>query len=213
MDRKLSVDTLLQELSMRKYKELHVHHTYRPNHSNFTGKNHQSIQDGMRNFHKNTRGWRDIGQHITLFPDGVILTGRDFDDSPASITGRNTGAFAVEMVGDFDKGKDKLEGAQLDTILQIAKYFIDTYGEGSIVFHREYAGKTCPGSGIDKKELIEKAKAFGSDSIEIVIDGKKVKLPSVLVDGKSYAHIRPFALALGAKSVDYINKVVVIKTK
>ena len=30
----------------------------------------------MKNLHFNQNGWQEIGQHFTIFPDGMIVTGR-----------------------------------------------------------------------------------------------------------------------------------------
>jgi len=152
----INVNELLKRLDKYNHKELHVHHTWRPNHANYNGSNGMSLQNGMRNYHVGKLGWSDIGQHITLLPDGKIVTGRNFSKTPASITGHNTNGFAMEMLGDFDIGKDKFEGEQKQVALKIAKYFLD---KGKYVrFHRENASKTCPGTSIDKNIFISEAK-------------------------------------------------------
>lgn len=158
-DKLLTADQLIKELDKYKHKELHVHHTWKPRHSDFKGSNYQALQDGMRNFHVKSRGFADIAQHVTLFPDGKFLTGRNFGTIPASIQGYNTGGFCVEMLGDFDKGQDKFEGKQKAAMLQLAKYF---YDKGRYIrFHRENAPKTCPGTSIDKNEFMAEVKGFG----------------------------------------------------
>lgn len=142
----------LDELST--WKELHIHHTWKPRKSDFTGKNHISLQKSMYNYHVHTKKWDDIAQHYSLFPDGRFVNGRELNKMPISIYGRNKiGALAIEMIGNFDKGEDKLDGKQKESILYIAKYFYDK--DLPIIFHREYSPKTCPGSGIDKKIFIQ----------------------------------------------------------
>jgi len=165
----LNLGELLKELDKYNHKELHVHHTWRPNHAQYYGTNHTDEdkraidrQKAMRDFHVNTNGWSDIGQHVTLLPDGRFVTGRPFNQTPASIKGYNTGAFAVEMIGDFDKGQDRLEGWQRESIIGLAKYF-DSKGK-YIRFHRENAAKTCPGSGIDKDEFMAEVRGQKGDS-------------------------------------------------
>lgn len=161
---KLTAAELIQILKKYNHTELHVHHTWKPNHQNFNGVNHVDIQDGMKNYHVNTNGWNDIAQHVTLFPDGNFLTGRDFGSQPISIKGYNGHdnkiPFACEMVGDFDIGEDKLEGKQLDSILKLAKFFDD---QGKYIrFHRENAPwKSCPGTGIDKTEFMQDVRNYG----------------------------------------------------
>ncbi|MEH7503300.1 N-acetylmuramoyl-L-alanine amidase [Neobacillus drentensis] len=168
-DKVITVDELLKLLKGRKYKYSQVHHTYQPDHADFDGKNHLSLQQGMRNYHMNDRGWYDIGQHVTLMPDGLFVTGRDFeddkidfDDTPAGIAGYNTGAFMVEMLGNFDKGKDRLTGKQLDSMVKLQHYLVSECG-AKVMFHREHAPKTCPGTGIDKDEFMKLVNNYGKD--------------------------------------------------
>ena len=166
----ISYSDLIKELDKYKFKQLHIHHTWRPNHNNFNGKNHIALQSSMRNYHINSNHWSDIGQHITVFPDGNIVTGRPFNVNPASITGWNDKAFCIEMLGDFDKGNDKLIGEQKNTILKLTKYFIDKYGEGSVKFHNENSSKTCPGTSINKVEFIMEAKSLNKTVVSPVVN-------------------------------------------
>jgi len=161
--RKLTAEELINELGDYNHNQLHVHHTWRPSKKGFKGDNHYKLQKAMKDYHVNTRKWSDIGQHVTLFPDGTFLTGRDFSRTPASIKYWNNGAFAVEMIGDFDKGKDNLEGKQKESILKLIAYFINRKGKESIKFHREGPGvkKTCPGSSLIKAKMIGEALAMG----------------------------------------------------
>jgi len=163
---KYTSEQLIAELKKYKHKKLHIHHTYIPTHKQFTGTNHDAMQTGMRNFHVNTKKWDDIAQHATLFPDGVFLKGRDFNKTPVSIYNHNFGAFAVEMVGNFDikgtgepniHGYDVLKDKQLTSILDVIRYFVNTRGQSSIMFHSDASDKTCPGTSLDKQKLIDMA--------------------------------------------------------
>lgn len=172
--KKVSVEELLKMLDKYKYRQFHIHHTWKPNHNDFNGNNHIRLQQSMKNYHVNTNGWSDIGQHISVFPDGVIVTGRNFGRSPASIKGWNTGAFAMEMIGNFDIGHDKLEGKQKETVLKLIKYFIENYGQSSIKFHREGPGvsKTCPGTSLNKLQLMGDAIKLNEKEVIQVVDNK-----------------------------------------
>ncbi|MDR7870249.1 MAG: N-acetylmuramoyl-L-alanine amidase [Tissierellaceae bacterium] len=217
----LDIYELTTELDNYKFKQLHVHHTWKPTHRNFTGDNHIAMQQGMKNYHTITLGWADIGQHLTLFPDGKWLTGRPFASTPASIKGWNTGALAVEMVGNFDTpnsgvynslGYDKLQGRQKEEILKLIKYFLDKYGEDAVVFHRDNptAGKTCPGTSLNRVSLIQEAKELGK--IEKPHWGEKyynnLKIKGIVLDEKRYDDYmtRAEAMALADKVADWVIK-------
>ncbi|SDY85030.1 N-acetylmuramoyl-L-alanine amidase [Thermoactinomyces sp. DSM 45892] len=145
--------------------ETHVHHTAAPNHANWNSdvKKHGAgaylaRQNSMRSHHMNVRGFSDIAQHITIYPDGNIMTGRNPNIPPASATGYNDSdpdnkhPFMFEMVGNFDKGHDVLQGSQLQSAVEVCRYLL---GKGArIRFHRQCtingkAPKTCPGTGVD----------------------------------------------------------------
>ena len=63
----------------------------------------------------------------------------------------------IEMVGDFDQGQDALEGEQRRAVCAVAAGILDRCGLDAkdIYFHRELGSpKTCPGTGVDKKQLV-----------------------------------------------------------
>lgn len=151
----------------RKVNQWHIHHTWKPDYSDFNGKNHQQLQQSMKNYHVNTNGWSDIGQHFTLFPDGVWMLGRDLNKDPASILGWNTGAIAVEMVGNFDKGHDVMTKAQKDAIYEVTEFVIEQM-KLTPHFHRDNptSGKTCPGSGIDRDIFFKEVANFTENKLK-----------------------------------------------
>lgn len=185
----INIEDLLKELDKFTFKEFHIHHTWKPNHSNFKGNNHIAMQKSMKNFHVNTNKWSDIAQHITLFPDGLFVTGRPFNVQPASISGWNGNKpLMLEMIGNFDKGNDVLEGIQRENLLKLIKYFVERYGLYSIKFHREGPGvtKTCPGTSLNKIELIKEA--INLDRKEVVrVEEKKVSISEWAVDAMKWA--------------------------
>ncbi|MBU5439629.1 N-acetylmuramoyl-L-alanine amidase [Tissierella sp. MSJ-40] len=216
--RMLNFDNLIKELDKYKFKQLHIHHTWKPAHKSFTGNNHIAIQQSMYNYHVNSNGWSDIGQHLTLFPDGAWVTGRPFNIAPASIKGWNTGALAVEMIGNFDipgtgaindLGYDLLQGKQREEILKLMRYFINKYGEDSIKFHREGPGvtKTCPGTRLDKIMLIKEAKALTDKKHWAEEHYNNLKSIINITDKRFDDKItRGEAMALVDKALDYIER-------
>lgn len=117
----------------------------------------------MKSFHLG-RGFSDIAQQFTIFPDGSIVTGRSLNTNPAGITGANTGAICIENYGWFDKDYDVMPQAQKNAIIKyvavLCRHFKLTPSANTIVYHCWYnskgkklndyvAGKsckTCPGT-------------------------------------------------------------------
>ncbi len=133
-----------------------MHHTFYPAHADWRGI--ESIE-GMWRFHTLSRGFDDIAQHVSIAPDGMIWTGRDWNKTPASIGfNMNPGAFMFESIGDFDIGQDRLEGAQRNAVIAVIDIVQRHFRlpVQALLFHREVpqTSKTCPGTGIDKSEIL-----------------------------------------------------------
>ena len=133
---------------------VHMHHTFRPRKIDYRG---LPTIEAMFQFHTQTNGWSDIAQHLSIAPDGTIWTGRNWNQSPASATGFNAGAFMFETIGDFDTGKEKLEGAQRRSVVGVIALVQLKLGlpVESLHFHREFTNlKTCPGTGVAKADIL-----------------------------------------------------------
>lgn len=138
------------------------HHTYRPNYASFTGNNHFKLQASMKNYHVTHNGWSDIGQHFTLFPDGMIVTGRNIERSPACIYGKNANSICMESIGNFDAGGDEMSLEQKQAIIGVSAAICMKFGispdTNSILYHHWFnlstglrnngagGNKSCPGS-------------------------------------------------------------------
>lgn len=161
---------------IRSIKLIQLHHTYSPSYKQFTGSNHATLQNNMCNYHVKTNGWNDIGQHFTIFPDGIILTGRSLEKDPAGIYGANSGAICIECLGNFDKGGDTISDAQKSAIVAVVKILVDKFKLDStedVIYHAWWtssgknlgtyvkgkSAKTCPGTnffGGNTRESYEK---------------------------------------------------------
>jgi hypothetical protein len=159
----------------RGIKQLHVHHTWKPDHGDYNGTNGIALQTAMQSYHVRVNGWNDIAQHLTLLPDGQWVTGRDFNCDPASILGWNKNAFCIEMLGNFDSGCNIFTGRQAEAMFEFCAFFVSRMKldvDTDVKFHRDNpdAGKTCPGSGIEKgwfiKTLKQKIDMLASKSCE-----------------------------------------------
>lgn len=141
----------------RKINAVHMHHTWRPNRSQYRG--HDSIV-AMWRFHTEHNHWSDIAQHITIAPDGSIWLGRDWNRPPASASGHNgneqAGPFMFEMIGDFDEGQDAFDGDQRETALEVIARVQLRFGlpAGTLQLHNMMSTKTCPGTSIDYQTVL-----------------------------------------------------------
>ena len=153
-----------------KYTGLQVHHTWMPDYSCFykaNGKHEDELtrQYNTQQYHKKTNGWGDIAQHFTIFPNGVIVTGRKLSNTTAiGIKGWNSNKICIEIYGNFDKGKDKMTKEQKDAVItvygELCKKFKITPSTSTIRCHawftaggtylgdynKSKSAKTCPGT-------------------------------------------------------------------
>lgn len=160
---------------MRKIKLIQLHHTAEPSYDNFTGSNHEKLQNAMRNYHVNSCDYSDIAQTFTIFPDGKIATGRDINTAPAGIKGANANGICIECIGNFD-GVDTMADAQKNAIVGAVRILLDKFGlsaETGVTYHawwtsdgkslgtyiRGRSCKPCPGKdffGGNTREAYEK---------------------------------------------------------
>ena len=153
---------LVGHMPKRKIRLVQLHHTWSPEYKHFDGRNHFTRQAAMRQSHL-ARGFSDIAQHFTVFPDGLIVTGRSLAQNPAGIKGANSGAVCIENFGNFDAGYDKMTAEQADAIITLTAMLCKVFGlepEMAITYHAWWtakgqalgdyhpakSAKTCPGT-------------------------------------------------------------------
>jgi len=159
--KRLSLEQFSQLLARfpftRRVNAVHMHHTWRPQRSDFRG--HETIV-AMWRFHTQQQGWRDIAQHLTIDPEGWVWLGRNWNLPPVSASGHNGnaqfGPFMFEMIGNFDRGCDPFDGAQREAALEVVAQVQARFGlpADSLVFHNAMSTKTCPGSSLDFAQIL-----------------------------------------------------------
>ncbi|MDT3677355.1 MAG: caspase family protein [Burkholderiaceae bacterium] len=141
----------------RRINAVHMHHTWRPQRTDFRG--HETIV-AMWRFHTQEKGWRDIAQHLTIDPEGWVWLGRNWNLPPVSASGHNGnaqfGPFMFEMIGNFDRGCDPFDGAQRETALEVVAQVQAKFGlpADSLVFHNAMSTKSCPGTSLDFAQIL-----------------------------------------------------------
>jgi uncharacterized protein YraI len=147
---------LKQQQINRVIRVIQMHHTWLPNYSNFNGSNHFEKLQGMKASHI-SRGFSDIAQNITIFPDGKVAVCRPFNVVPAGIYGQNSQGICIENLGDFDKGKDQMTQVHKAAIVMVTALLCNKFqlipSTGSIIYHHWFdlkTGQRTDGSGNTK---------------------------------------------------------------
>lgn len=109
---------LLRANIKRTITHIQNHHTWSPSYRNFNGINHFEKLRLMESAHIQ-RGFTEIGQHITTFPDGTIGLCRSMEKDPACIKYANRGGICIENLGNFDKGADQMTEIHRQTIIKV----------------------------------------------------------------------------------------------
>jgi hypothetical protein len=139
---------LEQQSISRVIKLIQNHHTYNPNYRSFNGSNHFQELVSMEAAHLE-RGFAEVAQNLTTFPDGKIALCRNLNTVPAGIKGANSNGICIEHVACFDRWRYDDEGVKYpgdvinpthtETIIglnaALCKHFKLVPNTNSIVYH------------------------------------------------------------------------------
>lgn len=148
-----------------------LHHTYIPAYKHFKENNHFALCESMEQAHLE-RGFAEIAQNFTTFPDGKIMVCRNMNTIPAGIKGANKNGICIENVGNFDKGRDVITEAQKDTILLMTKSLLAHFklipNDRTVVYHHWYdlnAGKRIKVEGTGVTKSCPGTNFFGGNTV------------------------------------------------
>lgn len=171
----------------RKITRLQVHHTFLPDYSNWAKDDPFRRQKNMKEYHINELGWDDIAQQLTIYPNGSVITGRNFNKTPIGIRGWNTNAVCVEIYGNFDK--DKMTKEQQETVIAIYGIMCEEFkikpSVATIRYHgwftlngtylggyyKDKSAKSCPGLHFFGGNTMSAMKSNFLPKIKAYIDG------------------------------------------
>lgn len=201
-----------------------LHHTWKPDGGSYRGI--QTIRNIQR-YHRNRRGWNDIGANAYAAPDRRVYNGRplswsnyahayikrDWSEIPDGLrllangdrNFLNCHGFGLETVGNFNE-EDPTTSPAVGTALDVLAM---VHGMWSIpiermYFHRDVAYKSCPG------ELVSRSWARGELQQRMDNSGPKVLVASgageidcnpAIEDGVTRADLRPLVEALGYDAI------------
>ena len=178
MEKPSEIKTYLNSQKVnRTINKIQIHHMASPSYSTWekTDKKifsepHFGRTNSLNSYGKSAWGSRDdkgkyIAQHFNVFPDGQITSGRSLNSTPIGIKGWNTGAICIEIYGNFDKGKDRMNEAQKQAVIALVAELCDRFdikpSANTIRYHAWFTAKgtylgdykagsstkTCPGTG------------------------------------------------------------------
>jgi N-acetylmuramoyl-L-alanine amidase len=86
------------------------------------------------------RGWRDVGYHFVIRPDGEIEVGRMLDEVGAHCEGHN-----ADSVGTCLVGKKEFSPAQFAALRRVQGMLVALFPGIRVFGHKDFnAHKTCP---------------------------------------------------------------------
>lgn len=189
----------------RTINKLQVHHMDLPNYSTWEKTDKKVFSEphfgrtasldsyGKSKWHYSDGHGHYIAQHLNIFPDGKITTGRNLNSTPIGIRGWNTNAICIEIYGCFDKGKDKMTSAQKKAVIylygELCKRFNIPVNTSHIRPHcwftagGTYLGKynpsrsakTCPGTNFWGYGCSPDGFAHFIKDVKNYVDGKKAE--------------------------------------
>lgn len=138
-------------------KIIQNHHTFEPSYGSFKENNHFALLKGMEDYHMRERGFEQIAQNLTTFPDGTIAVCRPLDRIPAGIKGANKSGICIEHIGNFDSGGNAMTPEHREAIVKVnallCREFNLTPSADTIVYHHWYdldSGSRTNGTGNTK---------------------------------------------------------------
>lgn len=102
--------------------------------------------ESIRKYHRSL-GWRDIGYHYVIYPDGSVHAGRPVEQPGAHTEGHNAHSIGIAYVGGLDADghpADTRTEAQCLALLQLVQDLMEEHPITSIHGHNEYANRACP---------------------------------------------------------------------
>lgn len=92
------------------------------------------------------RGWRKVGYHVVINPDGKTEMGRAFGEEGAHCRGKN------DMIGICLIGTDKFTEKQLKALRWMLNKCQIDFGirSNELYTHNQFANKICPGFSVNK---------------------------------------------------------------
>lgn len=138
------VDWIINQLVIRDIKYLFIHCTA----------THQSATvSAILNYWKNTLGWKGVGYHGIILPDGKVSILADFNTITNGVRGYNSNSIHFSYMGGIDvngKAFDNRTEEQKRVLKAIVKAVREKVPSIQIKGHNEVSSKACPSFDVQK---------------------------------------------------------------
>ena len=148
--------SMLQTVTMRIINAIIIHATGNRSDSQIT------LAD-IRRYHL-SRGWRDIGYHYIVFPDGHVERGRPISVAGAHCYGHNAHSIGVAYIGGIDsqgRETDTRTPEQRQALLQLVTKLVRMY-RCDVWGHRDYSPDLNHDGVIEPSEFIKQCPCFNA---------------------------------------------------
>lgn len=118
------------------------------------GKTAAEAVNTIRGWHLQN-GWKDIGYHYVIMPDGSVASGRPYDQDGAHTSGHNKNTVGILLV----------ENVRVTAVKTFDHYFTSSQRTAlkallkglrvtSVKGHNDYAAKLCPGFTVKTEDWL-----------------------------------------------------------
>lgn len=101
------------------------------------------------------KGWRTIGYHYIIQPDGKREIGRPLEEAGAHVQGHNADTVGICMLG-----KERFTRAQWDELAKLIRELRSTYRDVPVRGHRDYSPDLNKDGKIQSREWIKTCPGF-----------------------------------------------------
>jgi len=111
------------------------------------------------------RGFRTIGYHYVIYPDGTLVEGRPEEKIGAHVTGYNKNSIGICYIGGLDKaGKaaDTRTPEQKKTLKGLLLKLRSKYPDAAICGHRDFSPDKNENGKVDPWERLKECPSFNA---------------------------------------------------
>lgn len=109
------------------------------------------------------RGWKKIGYHYVIYPDGSLHQGRELSEAGAHVTGHNADSIGICYVGGLDaqgKPADTRTEEQRATLYYLLQRLKEQFPQAEILGHRDFSPDLNGNGRIEPWEYMKACPCF-----------------------------------------------------